>query len=282
MYTVWPALEAAVQQLEAALPTIAAEAFGAFQVSSYEDPEGLQREGSWRAVDVVPLRELVAGPLDGSATVGVGGGGGARTGKSLRCASPEHTPATCTALEAFANQMVATADQGSKRELGPHPWLLEARFHLMTPGTVVMKHTATNNQRLKVHCGIRNPGKVKLQISNWTIPWREGKCIIIDDSFEHQIRFAPGQQARVILQLKVSHPDLNSAPLIMHGVELVQADGAAAPALTRHRELQRQKLQKQKTKTAGEAEGQTVKNKPKEQKAKKEKMNKTTQGKDEW
>lgn len=117
---------------------------------------------------------------------------------------------------------------------GPHPWLLEARFHLMLPGTNVMKHTATNNQRLKVHCGLWNPGLVSLQISNWTLAWGEGKCIIIDDSFEHAIRFQPGQQARAILQLKITHPDLNTAPLIMKGEEVVDADGFATLALAKH------------------------------------------------
>ena len=60
----WPALEAAVQNLEKMLPAIAPEAFHAFNPAAglgYEEPEGLQREGSWRAVDVVELREILRG-----------------------------------------------------------------------------------------------------------------------------------------------------------------------------------------------------------------------------
>ena len=230
--THWPALEAAVEGLEAVLQFIAPEAFHTFGSTAglmYEGPEGLHREGSWRAVDVVRLRELVDGPPP-----------------AFRCALMEQAPRTCTALAAFAETMVGEAARQVQRDLGPHPWLLEARFHLMTPGTRVMQHTATNNQRIKIHCGIRNPGNVALQIGNWSIPWQEGKCMIIDDSFEHQVVFEAGQQARVILQLKVSHPDLNTAKIIMHGVDLVHADGTATAALTRHRQLQQQKT---KTKT---------------------------------
>ena len=175
---------------------------------------------------MVPLRDLVEGPPDPAADA-----------SGLRCALGDRAPATCAALAAFAVGMVEPEHRAARRELGPHPWLLEARYHLMLPGTRVMLHTATNNQRLKVHCGIRNPGNVALRISNWTLPWAEGRCMIIDDSFEHQIVFEPGQQARAILQLKISHPDLSFSPLQINGVELVRGDGAATPALSRHREL---------------------------------------------
>ena len=70
-----------------------------------------------------------------------------------------------------------------------------------------------------------------MHISNWTLAWSEGKCIIIDDSFEHSITFEEGQQARVILQLKITHPDLNNAPLVMHGEEIVDANGVATSKL---------------------------------------------------
>ena len=229
----WPALEMAVRRLEAALPLIAPEAFALFSPAAqraYEEPEGLQREGSWRAVDVVPLREVADGPPE-------------LADAGLRCALGEGAPATCAALASFAVDMVALEHRAVRRELGPHPWLLEARYHLMLPGTTVMLHTATNNQRLKVHCGLRNPGKVALRISNYTMPWAEGRCMVIDDSFEHQIAFEPGQQARAILQLKISHPDLSSSPLQMHGVELVREDGSATPALKRHRELRAAQLE---------------------------------------
>ena len=79
----------------------------------YEDPEGLQREGSWRAVDVVSLREIAEGPP-------VQGG--------FKCAlGQQQGPSTCNALAVFAQQM-AEGGSGGSRALGPHPWLMEARY----------------------------------------------------------------------------------------------------------------------------------------------------------
>ena len=99
----------------------------------------------------------------------------------------------------------------------------------MTPGTQVMKHTAHNNQRLKIHCGLRNPAGVELHIANHSMAWVEGRCLVIDDSFEHSISFLPGQLARAILQIKISHPDLAHSPLVRMGEQVVRRNGELVP-----------------------------------------------------
>jgi hypothetical protein len=74
---------------------------------------------------------------------------------------------------------------------------------------------------------------------------------VIDDSYEHSISFRPGQKARAILQIKITHPDLMQvlytkhyahctlctvlsshdlmqAPLLHMGEEVVRSDGSLA------------------------------------------------------
>jgi hypothetical protein len=151
-------LDRAIEELETSLPTIANECRIALAQGAglYEEAEGLQLQGSWKVIDVVPLREM----LEGAAMP--------------RCALA--APATCAAVTKFAAALQKISV--STRALGPHPWLQEARFHLMLPGTHVMQHTAINNQRLKIHCGLRNPDAVELRIANHTLAWQEGRCLV--------------------------------------------------------------------------------------------------------
>ena len=97
---------------------------------------------------------------------------------------------------------------------GRHPHIQEARFATLHPGTVVGQHTSSTNQRIKVHCGIRNPSRIAIQIANHSLVWEEGKCILIDDSYEHALSSPKEAQRRTILELKISHPDLDHAPLL--------------------------------------------------------------------
>ena len=54
--------------------------------------------------------------------------------------------------------------------------------------------------------GLRNPGKVELKIANHSIAWEDGRCMVIDDSYEHSIQFAPGQQVNKTQTPATAHP----------------------------------------------------------------------------
>lgn len=167
-HTSWPTLDLAIDELELSLSAIANECRIVLGQGGgmYEEPAGLQLKGSWRAVDVVPMRELFEGPIK-------------RAGPVHHCGLTQ-SPATCSAIAKFATALQRST--ASTRALGPHPWLQEARFHLMLPGTRIVEHTALTNQRLKIHCGLRNPGAVALRIANHTLAWKDGRCFVIDDS----------------------------------------------------------------------------------------------------
>lgn len=84
----------------------------------------------------------------------------------------------------------------------------EVRFARMHPDTRVAEHTASTNQRVKIHCGVENPSDIGMSIADGYVTWKEGKCYYIDDSYSHHILAGPNDLPRTILELKVVHPDL--------------------------------------------------------------------------
>lgn len=76
------------------------------------------------------------------------------------------------------------------------------------PGTHIFPHCGPTNARLRVHLGISVPEGAYLEVGGEKIYWREGKCIVFDDSFEHQV-WHRGQSPRIVLILDVWHPDLS-------------------------------------------------------------------------
>merc|ERR1712023_170704 len=69
-------------------------------------------------------------------------------------------------------------------------------------------HTSTTNQRLKVHCGIPNPDGVSMHIANDTVQWQRGRCVLLEDSWEHELSSESWQRPRTIVELKLPHPDV--------------------------------------------------------------------------
>ena len=78
----------------------------------------------------------------------------------------------------------------------------------MLPGTHVHSHTGPTNCRLRSHLGLAIPKTgVKMRILNKFITWEEGKVMIFDDSFEHEV-WHEGDKPRLILIVDVFHPQL--------------------------------------------------------------------------
>eukprot|EP00746_Dinoflagellata_sp_MGD_P146092 gnl/MRDRNA2_/MRDRNA2_78610_c0_seq1.p1 gnl/MRDRNA2_/MRDRNA2_78610_c0~~gnl/MRDRNA2_/MRDRNA2_78610_c0_seq1.p1 ORF type:complete len:524 (+),score=94.95 gnl/MRDRNA2_/MRDRNA2_78610_c0_seq1:190-1572(+) len=91
-------------------------------------------------------------------------------------------------------------------------------FSVITPGTRLRPHTGPTNARLTCHLGIHVPWrqeKLWVRCANETRGWEEGKCIVFDDSYEHEVAYEdPGLDAqgclakpRVVLLANFWHPD---------------------------------------------------------------------------
>jgi len=85
----------------------------------------------------------------------------------------------------------------------------QVKFSLMDGGTHVWPHTGPTFTRLRIHLGLIIPDGPRLRVGEKTKEWREGKCIIFDDSFEHEV-WHTGTERRLVLIVDVWHPDLTS------------------------------------------------------------------------
>ena len=179
----WPELEAAISKLEQAIPQLTEEHFER-RSRGTSNEKYLILKGKWTGVQLIrPNRH------------------------QLEC-SPKY-PVTCKAIEEFAAALPRCS--GGCLHL-PAPYfepyqIAQGSYNVMDPGTKLKKHTSSDNQRIKLHCGIANPSNVSMRIGNQTLTWEPGVCHLIDDSWEHSVVSNEDGQVRVILELKIVHPD---------------------------------------------------------------------------
>ncbi|KAG1927022.1 aspartyl/asparaginyl beta-hydroxylase isoform X1 [Pimephales promelas] len=106
-------------------------------------------------------------------------------------------PKTCALLERYPE---AT---GCKRG--------QIKFSVMQPGTHVWPHTGPTNCRLRMHLGlIIPPSGCRIRCTNQTREWEEGKVLIFDDSFEHEV-WQEADRFRLIFIVDVWHPELSQS-----------------------------------------------------------------------
>ncbi|XP_034999145.2 aspartyl/asparaginyl beta-hydroxylase isoform X1 [Hippoglossus stenolepis] len=101
---------------------------------------------------------------------------------------------TCSLLERY------TEATGCKRG--------QIKFSVMQPGTHVWPHTGPTNCRLRMHLGLVVPKHgCRIRCTNQTREWEEGKVLIFDDSFEHEV-WQDAVSYRLIFIVDVWHPEL--------------------------------------------------------------------------
>ena len=84
----------------------------------------------------------------------------------------------------------------------------EALFSVLRPGTHIPPHTGVINGRLTVHLPLVVPPDCgALAVAREARPWREGECLVFDDSFVHEA-INRSAQTRVVLIFDLWHPGL--------------------------------------------------------------------------
>ncbi|XP_045854566.1 aspartyl/asparaginyl beta-hydroxylase isoform X2 [Meles meles] len=84
----------------------------------------------------------------------------------------------------------------------------QIKYSVMHPGTHVWPHTGPTNCRLRMHLGLVIPKEgCKIRCANETKTWEEGKVLIFDDSFEHEV-WQDAASFRLIFIVDVWHPEL--------------------------------------------------------------------------
>mmetsp|Transcript_7233 Transcript_7233/g.15656 ORF Transcript_7233/g.15656 Transcript_7233/m.15656 type:complete len:248 (+) Transcript_7233:42-785(+) len=82
-----------------------------------------------------------------------------------------------------------------------------AIFAQLTPGTRLFPHCGPTNTRLTCHLGVEVPQGCGMRVGSEERSWREGKCLVFDDSWEHEV-WNCGDRVRVVLLINFWHPDL--------------------------------------------------------------------------
>lgn len=85
-----------------------------------------------------------------------------------------------------------------------------AYLSVLKAGTHIQKHYGPTNARLRCHLALKVPEGVRIRIGNSSYEWSEGKCLIFDDSYEHEV-WNDGTAERVVLIIDFWHPDMSEA-----------------------------------------------------------------------
>jgi aspartyl/asparaginyl beta-hydroxylase (cupin superfamily) len=101
------------------------------------------------------------------------------------------------------------------------PDLQNAWFSILKPGYRIPPHKGPTNGIVRIHLGLIIPGQRDqcwIRVADRILHWDEGKCIVFDDSFEHEVQNNTDQQ-RVVLFFDVLRP-LRTPGRILNGIML--------------------------------------------------------------
>lgn len=111
--------------------------------------------------------------------------------KGRFAANHERCPVTSRVLEALPGLC--------RREL--------VLFSALVPGSVVPPHQGPFNGRLRVHLALTGAKGCYLRVGTQIRQWQDGRVLVFDDSFEHQVCH-DGPDTRVVLMMNVLQPGL--------------------------------------------------------------------------
>jgi hypothetical protein len=124
----------------------------------------------------------------------------------------------------FRDQFASDAEQArmqNNRRIAPRttavieslPRLGETGFFsIMRPETHLRPHYGAENLRVFVHLGVVIPEGCAIRVADREVVWDEGKCIVFDDSYEHEA-WNRGRDVRTILLIELWNADLNGAEI---------------------------------------------------------------------
>jgi len=90
---------------------------------------------------------------------------------------------------------------------------MAAVFSVLAPGAHIPPHCGSSNTKLTTHLGLIVPTNCRMRVGATTRSWSEGRCLLFDDSFEHEV-WHDGDAPRYILLFQVWHPDLSEPEIL--------------------------------------------------------------------
>ncbi|XP_033749026.1 aspartate beta-hydroxylase domain-containing protein 2-like [Pecten maximus] len=86
-------------------------------------------------------------------------------------------------------------------------------FSVIEPGTVITEHYGPTNIRLRCHLGLVTPKSCHLRVAGSCCQWRQGACLLFDDSHLHSVvhEGEDPNQWRAVLIVDLWHPNVTTA-----------------------------------------------------------------------
>ena len=105
----------------------------------------------------------------------------------IRALSAASVLTSVLALRSHRSALLCSDDSGFRRDCTSCS-LGSAYFSLLRPRTRLAAHCGPTNARLRAHLGIVVPeGDCEIICGGEARRWEEGKVIVFDDSFEHEV-----------------------------------------------------------------------------------------------
>jgi len=99
----------------------------------------------------------------------------------------------------------------------------EAFFSILKPGTHIPPHHGIANYKLAVHLPLVIPDGCAIRVGDQTRGWTPGKCLIFDDSFEHEA-WNRSEEPRAVLIFEIWNPGLSEAERLYLSTALAAYD----------------------------------------------------------
>lgn len=88
------------------------------------------------------------------------------------------------------------------------PHLRNATFSILSPHYRIPPHRGPTNGIIRIHLGLiipKDSANCRIRVDNEVFGWEEGKCVVFDDYFEHEVWNDTDEQ-RVVLFFDVDRP----------------------------------------------------------------------------
>jgi aspartate beta-hydroxylase len=82
-----------------------------------------------------------------------------------------------------------------------------AMISALTPGTHLWAHCGPTNAVVSLSMGLIAPPGCTIRVGTEERTWREGECLVFDDTYEHEV-WHRGQGTRFVMLLAAWHPEL--------------------------------------------------------------------------
>ncbi len=91
------------------------------------------------------------------------------------------------------------------------PGMTTAGFSCLAPGTHIVPHVGYTKAVLRCHLGVIVPDGCALRVGTETRHWQAGKCLIFDDTVEHEA-WNRGGSDRIVLLIDIKRPVTTDTP----------------------------------------------------------------------